>query len=199
MPHFQGRLLVRGLTVPTGRNPYGGSAKGGGGSFSRYRREIRKQLMGEAWVTTLLDLYKIPTDTPGFPETRSMPGGQRVKRLQDAVNVDIASRKFRAQLQLHEFEALLFADLECIPQVMEVNPTRFESLKIAVDGLHPEEINQTESGAPSKRLADVYRGGGVAKAEYGPLIAARIGLPKLRARCPHFAEWVDWIEVIAAT
>ena len=32
---------------------------------------------------------------------------------------------------------------------------------------------------------------------HGPLIAERIGLPGLRAKCPHFAAWVEKLEALS--
>jgi len=66
------------------------------------------------------------------------------------------------------------------------------ALQRDVAGLEPESINETPSGAPSKRIAahlDRYR-----KVVHGPLAAADIGLEKLRAACPHFAAWLSWLE-----
>ena len=36
------------------------------------------------------------------------------------------------------------------------------------------------------------------KASVGPLTAARIGLPRLRAACPHFGDWLARLEALAA-
>jgi hypothetical protein len=51
--------------------------------------------------------------------------------------------------------------------------------------------------APSKRIiAEIPEYDGQ-KATSGPLIAGRIGLPTLREKCAHFAEWLHRLEGLA--
>ena len=53
----------------------------------------------------------------------------------------------------------------------------------------PEEINEGEMTAPSKRLLALvpkYK-----KTLYGPIVAGDIGLDELCRQCPHFSGWVQ--------
>jgi hypothetical protein len=58
----------------------------------------------------------------------------------------------------------------------------------------PEAINNSNITAPSKRLetlAPRYK-----KTSTGIAIAQNIGLPKMRAKCPIFNEWLTTIEAL---
>ena len=52
----------------------------------------------------------------------------------------------------------------------------------------PEEINDGDETAPSKRIETLLPD--FVKPVSGVLIANKIGLPKLRAECAHFDRWV---------
>jgi len=56
----------------------------------------------------------------------------------------------------------------------------------------PEEVNEGKETYPSARIqrhVPQYR-----KPLHGPLIAQRIGLETMRARCPHFHQWLERLE-----
>ena len=117
---------------------------------------------------------------------------ERVIHVENAIH-----RKFNGNmrllpyLMLHEFEALLFTDPVALAAVI---PDRGLAPKIVnvMNGLAPEEINETPTSAPSKRILEVipaYR-----KTLHGPTAAKRIGLAELRRKCPHFDNWVTALE-----
>ena len=51
--------------------------------------------------------------------------------------------------------------------------------------------------APSKRIAAEIPAYASVKASAGPLVAERIGLQTMRAKCCHFGEWIRKLEVLA--
>ena len=63
-----------------------------------------------------------------------------------------------------------------------------------IGSLSPEEIDDGEQTAPSKRLIREVPAYYSLKPVAGPLIVAEIGLPNLRSACPHFDEWVSTLE-----
>jgi hypothetical protein len=73
-----------------------------------------------------------------------------------------------------------------------------DSARIAVSeqigATPPEDINDGELTAPSKRLIAEVPDYEYLKAVAGPAIAAQIGLPALRAACPHFHTWITRLE-----
>ena len=56
----------------------------------------------------------------------------------------------------------------------------------------PEEINDSATTAPSKRLIELYPA--YDKVAFGILISKRIGLETIRHECPHFNQWLSRIE-----
>lgn len=90
-----------------------------------------------------------------------------------------------ADFQLHEFEALLFSDVDVLARILRCSPSDF----ISEFYPNPEDINDHPCTAPSKRIARAcpfYQ-----KTLHGPLVALDIGLSRMLECCPHFASWVD--------
>ncbi len=58
----------------------------------------------------------------------------------------------------------------------------------------PELIDDGANTAPSKRIIALIPQYGTTKRARGPLIAAAIGLPAIRAKCPHFDAWIKRLE-----
>jgi Domain of unknown function (DUF4276) len=167
--------------------------KGGVSSWSRMKRDLQRlcEDSNVVAITTLLDYYGLPKDVPGMP-TRPLRGTKReqVLHVEAEIDKDIADPRFLAYLSLHELEALLFADVDRWAGRFE--HTEISALKAGVGALAPEEINDGASTAPSKRLEQHltrYR-----KTLHGPACALEIGLPTLRLRCPHFGDWLGWLE-----
>jgi hypothetical protein len=149
------------------------------------------------YVTTLLDLYALP-DYPGDSKAQGEKGTLRADRIEAAMAAALPSPRFIPYVQVHEFEALVFVDLDELPSAFpdgEANGAP-AALRRDLGDLAPEEINDHPETAPSKRLLraiPMYK-----KPIAGPQITARIGLPRLRAACPHFNGWVAKLEKLAA-
>ncbi len=62
-----------------------------------------------------------------------------------------------------------------------------------VSGPHLRDLEVYLTPIPARivRLAPPYR-----KTVHGPLAVERIGLPLIRRSCPHFDEWVTWLEAL---
>jgi hypothetical protein len=58
----------------------------------------------------------------------------------------------------------------------------------------PELINQGATTAPSKRLAQVIPNYNKSKIPLASLILEKIGLAKIREKCPHFNQWITRLE-----
>ena len=102
-------------------------------------------------------------------------------------------------VQKHEFEGLLFSDMDAFEraiQVLGVTRETIEKLRnIRKQFQTPEDINDNSETAPSKRIKKLiprYN-----KKVHGPLIAAETGLDVIRAECPLFDEWVTRLESLA--
>lgn len=183
------------ILVATKRVKEGKKFKGGVTRYEPVRTDLLKLLndRSAAAVTTMIDYYGLPEDFPGLA---ALPAGascyQRVAFLEEALRSDFEDPRFRPYLSLHEFEALLLTSpLEIGGVLLEMSA--MERLAQEVRSFRsPEEIDdgpETHPAARILRLVPAYR-----KTLHGPLAVERIGLPALRRSCPHFNEWVAWLE-----
>ena len=95
--------------------------------------------------------------------------------------------RFTPNLQLHEFEALLLAEPKALKHFYPDRADAVVELCNDISGLEPEEVNDGQFTAPSKRI--LHRIPDYDKVVAGTLVALEIGLATLRARCPHFGAW----------
>ena len=58
--------------------------------------------------------------------------------------------------------------------------------------MKPEEINDRPETAPSKRIIKYFSS--YQNPLHGCLVALDVGLDTMRARCPHFAQWLKKLE-----
>ena len=161
-------------------------------------REMKEKHSDETWFTTMLDLYAIPEDFPNLCFVPSQPARDRVIALEAAFKADVVTSqlwRFTPYLQLHEYEALLLADLEAVNRWMpDEAPTGLADLAADIDGLAPEEVDGGAETAPSKRIIRHFPSYAGLKIAVGPIVAEDIGLDRLRAACPHFADWLTTLE-----
>lgn len=176
----------------------GPNFKGGVTNYAKLRADLSKLLSDtSAVVTTMIDYYGLPDDTPGMATRPLAPAIHRVRHVEQSIFLDVGSpRHFMPFLALHEFEALLFADHEITAAVIPAREKALELLAMA-GGLAPEDINENRETAPSKRLQKVFPS--FKKTLHGPTAAKRIGLEAIRARCPHFDSWITRLEQFAAS
>jgi hypothetical protein len=180
--------------------------RGGMTSYQKARGDILRWIKQEAhspdvYVTTMFDLYALPDDFPQFDEAMSKATPQlRVAALEDALRADIGFQRFLPYIQLHEFEALVLADPSKIaPQFeMEVSDRNVQALIELVQSIPPEDVDDGEQTAPSKRIDRVFGGYRDDKSSVGPLIVQAIGLPQIRCKCPHFDGWVKQLEALGS-
>ncbi len=105
------RLALRNRSI-------GSKARGGMYDYARSKWDIQQWMKKErtAYCTTMFDLYALPTDFPGMNDIP--PGStphQRVRHLEHAFSTDLGNpRGFIPYLQLHEFEAILFSDIDIL-------------------------------------------------------------------------------------
>lgn len=184
------------IVLWTKRLPSGGGYRGGVSSWKKIQDSLLPLTKdGNAWVTTLLDFYGLPDDVPGYQEARG-PGNPRdsVVALQAQLANEIKHPRFIPFLALHEFEAWVF----CAPDVVA---THFDRSGLAVNirqavehAGEPELINHGETTHPKARLKALSVG--YKETSDGPNLMHKIGIPAIRASCPHFAMWLDRLEAL---
>jgi hypothetical protein len=180
--------------VTTKRSASGSKFRGGVTSWGQLRKDIDLLRIDRgALVTTMLDYYGLPLDVPGMADRPFASDARgRVRHVEDAVRDAVDATNFVPHLMLHEFEALLYADPQAVADhFADVAIGASMRADIAQCG-EAELVNEGPNTAPSKRLIS-YRPGYVKTAD-GPNILDDIGLPAVRAACPHFDEWLSTIE-----
>ncbi|WP_295543350.1 DUF4276 family protein [uncultured Thiohalocapsa sp.] len=192
--HFQGRsVFLNPILLRT-------SAQGKGGvvRYAKVRPQIVRQCRQDsaAVVTTLIDLYRLPGDFPGSQTCVVTDVYAKVRCLEQALADDVDCRNFLPNLSVHEFEALLFSDLDQFSAWFDEAAMKRLHAQIPKDRT-PEEINDGVDTAPSKRIIAALAGDGYQKTLHGPLIAMDIGLASMRQRCPHFHAWLKQLEALA--
>jgi hypothetical protein len=152
------------------------------------------------YFTTFIDLYAIPRSFPGLDDTRKISLGPKkyVEMLEIEFSKDIGNpRGFIPYIQLHEFETMLFAEPSAFGSAFENCDVAIAELqKIATSKTSIELINDGQHSAPSKRIIELIPEYRSRKSRAGPEIAAAIGLPTIRAKCPHFDAWLTKLESI---
>ncbi|MDE3100514.1 MAG: DUF4276 family protein [Verrucomicrobiota bacterium] len=178
--------------------------RGGALHFQRFKRDtthlMKDDANREARFSTMMDLYALPADHPGWAkaEKKSKPA-DRVLELEKALASELADSRFIPFLQLHEFEALLYCDLSQIQSRIEDSEKAVAQLQQEVAHLNPEDINEGETTAPSKRLIKYLPRYEHLKVRVGAPAASAIGLPALRVKCPHFGQWLARMEKLKET
>lgn len=144
---------------------------------------LSRQLLRDsslAAVTTFFDYFR-------FDRRDHLPPlAELAASLQTAVN----NRRFRAYLQLHEFEAFLFTPPFAIAERLP-HPQALSLVK-AIRDAYPtaEDINDGPKTAPSKRLESL----GYRKVRHGLGALEDTPLEAIRAHCPRFDQWLTWLE-----
>jgi hypothetical protein len=169
------------------------------GGFKKVESEIHRLLLDSAAVavTTLYDFYGLPGDFPRdtniFP---TLVGGlAQAQHLEQELNSCIGHRKFHAFLQLHEFEAMLFTDGRPYDNYFPTEIGQAVTQISATCG-GPEAVNNSRSTSPSHRLTNLFDAHGERydKVTYGSILADDMTLDAIRNACPHFNEWLTWLE-----
>jgi hypothetical protein len=193
--HLQSRSLVPIPTIVTTKPVKNGpNFKGGIHSYTQVKVDLRRLLRDSSAVgiTTLIDYYALPADFPGMDDRPPGAPRPRVEHVERAFAADIEHPRFRPHLVLHEFEAWVFSDPAAASWLFD-EPQVPQALQAIRDSFgSPEDIDEGITTAPSKRILDRYPG--YQKSLHGPMAVAAIGLERVRARCPHFADWLSWLE-----
>lgn len=176
------------------------SFRGGMTTYVKAKNDIERWMKEDqnpyAFFTTMFDLYALPNDFPGYGDAKAITDPwTKVAKIEEEFRNEINDQRFIPYIQLYEFEALLFSDPEKFNVEYPDRVTEIKKLNDIVESSGgPETIDDGPETAPSKRIIreiPEYKG---MKASAGPIIAAKIGLNTLRAKCPHFKEWLNKLE-----
>lgn len=170
---------------------------GGAVSFGKIHNQVSLWCKQDptSKITTLFDLYGLPPDFPGIGGWNyNQPAQPQIYLLEQELAQSVNQPNFIPYLQLHEYESLLFSDLNALNYAGAPARAILELQAELAQFAGPEEVNNSRVTAPSKRLINKWDQYGKAKPLYGSLIAMHIGLPTIRQQCPRFNDWVTLIE-----
>jgi hypothetical protein len=166
--------------------------KGGVSSYGKIRNEL-KRLCGEhpnEMVTTMFDFYGLPHDTPHINYNIN-DIYEKAKHIEKAIKADLGNlHNVCINLILHEFEGLLFSDVNAFKDGAKANDSIVAELrKIRNKFDSPEHINDSEKTAPSKRIKNLLPE--YSKNIDGIEVAQKIGIDGISADCKHFRQWIE--------
>lgn len=183
------------------------NTRGGMLSYIQARRDLallQKQYKDNSSehhiFTTMFDYYALPDDFPAFEKSsRIKDVRERISYLENKFAEDLGCSFFIPYIQLHEFEALLFADISKLKTEYPLSDERIQILKAETDVYgDPEMINNSPESAPSKRIiAAVSKDYHYNKVQSGAAVTSAIGMEALLENCRHFKEWIENIKLLA--
>jgi hypothetical protein len=162
-------------------------------NFDRLRNEITNILKRKYYwkITTMIDLYglKNPEKFPGYNEKSE--NYDLVEKLESGLKNFFNDRRFIPYFSLHEFEALLFSDVNIFKEIPDININNDQitalSNKLEEYKSNPELINQ--NNGPSKHIIDIISR--YNKVVHGKELCEKIGIDTIRKNCKHFNEWIE--------
>ncbi len=181
------------IQAPLIKRSMGGIVK-----WSILKKEIETHLMEpNVIVSTLIDYYGLyqKHNFPKWTESEKIADkNARMDFLENAMKEDISDavrHRFIPYLQLHEFEGLLFNDIQVFYDQVPKNELIgiAELKKTFADYSNPEMINNNPGTSPSHRLKRIIKG--YNKLLYGHYFAEAIGIEKIKAKSPRFNQWVE--------
>lgn len=186
------------------QNPTIKKTAGGIVRWDSLKHQIETHLKQDptAFVTTLIDFYGIHAyhNYPNWLQANQHNNKNvGMDLMEQGMLSDIPAQfqhRFIPYIQLHEFEGLLFCDINVFDNGFEENEFLDYNYLVQTinDNQNPELINDSSITAPSKRLLKIIKD--YSKITHGCLIAQDIGINKMRAKCPRFNKWIDDLEHI---
>ena len=160
-------------------------------SVQRLGRRMAEMYRHFDIVTSLVDFYgfrdKGDAAVEGLEEKIRRAAQSHIHRAWD-------ERKVMPYIQKHEFEALLFANVQAFSAI-HMPPPGIELLAGIASRFAPEDIDDDPISAPSKRIIALLPD--YDKVVGGNIVASEVGLSAMRAACPRFNTWLTRLEALA--
>ncbi len=144
------------------------------------------------YVTTMLDYYGLSGTILGKNHDIN-DLIRRIEEIESNVDQDLGLPNCFFNLMVHEFEAILFSNIDVFRQITD-DPTvsRIQAIRTAYPS--PEFIDDSPDTAPSKRIKSLIPA--YKKVADGIVLAERIGIDRILQECPHFRAWVGKIRAL---
>ena len=148
-------------------------------------------------VSMMIDFYRLPSDFPGFNDLKvTQTHQEQANLLETRIKKDLEDSQnqlfdnFIPYIQLHEFEALVFASISGIDSLFERSEMDYNGLMNVIQQYpNPEDINNHPDTAPSVRLKKLIFG--YNKVLHGIDIINTVGMAELLEKCPRFKTWIE--------
>ena len=173
--------------------------RGGLSTYKKAKNDIHRWMSNdnssEARFTTMFDFYALPSDFPGMEEAQKRNDKyDKINCIEAALKNDIQDDRFIPYIQLHEFEALIFTNLDMLLLEYNNKLSEIQELKQVLSYFNdnPELVNNNKDSSPSHRIKNLipeYQ-----KVSSGSIITSLIGLENLKQTCKHFREWIQVLE-----
>lgn len=116
--------------------------RGGVSKYQHLKNDIQRSLSSsnhELVVSMMIDYFRMPANVPAPANLREMESdAEKATAIETCIEEDIADRRFLAYIQLHEFEAFLYASRTGFDYCYGENDRRCEPLyKVIADYPNP--------------------------------------------------------------
>ena len=194
-PYFCSKGLYNTIQCFKTKHSHGGISK-----YSYIKKDILNTIYEKDVVSMMIDFYRLPLDFPGFSDLKAtQTHKEQASLLETEIKKDLEDTQkhqfdnFIPYIQLHEFEALVFASIKGIDILFERKEMDYKGLmNVIEEHPNPEEINNHPATAPSMRLKKLIPG--YNKVLHGIEIIKTMGMPELLEKCPRFKTWVESME-----
>lgn len=200
-PFLRGHdIIVKHMSVSTNRKK---GKRGGLTTFEKIKNDLELLFKQNSNTrncfhifTTMFDFYALPNDFPKYVEAMKIHDKRGIiDFLEKSFYDEVGNKHFIPYIQLHEFEALLFVDIERLKDDYPKSSRKIDQLKKETDKISdPEMINNHPDSAPSKRIENALSNEyNYNKVKSGPSITQKIGMDRLLEKCMHFRDWIEKI------
>ena len=182
--------------------------KGGIRNFELVRKEVIALMNQEkhSFISTFFDYYGLPASWPGISKAQGKPAHEKARIIETAMLENVRSilsesdnlNRFLPYVQMHELEALLYANPLVMASVFECPNLASSFSEVVRQCGECEEIDDNPDTAPSRRIARLFPGyrKGSSLNAHAPIIIKQIGVDAIRQACPHFNTWLSKLETL---
>ena len=192
-PFFCSKGIYNSIQCFKTKHSHGGMSK-----YSYIKKDILNIIYDkEVVVSMMIDFYRLPSDFPGFNDLKvTQTHQEQANLLETRIKKDLEDSQnqlfdnFIPYIQLHEFEALVFASISGIDSLFERSEMDYNGLMNVIQQYpNPEDINNHPDTAPSVRLKKLISG--YNKVLHGIDIINTVGMAELLEKCPRFKTWIE--------
>lgn len=192
-PFFCSKGIYNSIQCFKTKHSHGGMSK-----YSYIKKDILNIIYEkDVVVSMMIDFYRLPSDFPGFNDLKATQTHQeQANLLETRIKKDLEDSQnqlfdnFIPYIQLHEFEALVFASISGIDSLFERSEMDYNGLMNVIQQYpNPEDINNHPDTAPSVRLKKLISG--YNKVLHGIDIINTVGMAELLEKCPRFKTWIE--------